>query len=271
MRIALGVEYNGSRYHGWQRQQNAQSVQAFVEQAISSVANHPVGIFCAGRTDRGVHATAQVIHFDTEVTRPLHAWILGCNSLLPRDIAITWARQVADDFHARFKATERAYRYIVYNGYSRPALTDGLVTWWIKPLALQPMQAAAVSLVGKHDFSSFRAAECQAKSPVRTVHELALQASGELIYLDIRADGFLHHMVRNIAGVLLAIGSGEQPVQWAEQVLAAADRRAAAMTAPAAGLYLCDVRYPEQFEIPRSGYRPVYGCSRMAAPPAGER
>lgn len=259
MRIALGIEYDGSRYHGWQRQNNAPSVQAAVEKAVGQVADHPVDVICAGRTDTGVHATAQVIHFDTEAQRQPRSWVLGCNTHLPRDVAVVWARPVDNEFHARFKATERAYRYAVYNGCARPALNDRRVAWWIKPLDLERMQAAASLLVGTHDFSSFRAAECQAKSPVRTVRELSVGGHGGMFYFDVRADGFLHHMVRNIAGVLLAIGTGDRPVEWAGDVLEAQNRSLGGVTASPYGLYLTDVCYPPDYEIPRCGYRPVFG------------
>ncbi|GIX21377.1 MAG: tRNA pseudouridine synthase A [Gammaproteobacteria bacterium] len=259
MRIALGIEYDGSAYHGWQRQDNAPSVQAVVEAAVGRVADHPVGVVCAGRTDTGVHATGQVVHFDTPARRPLHAWILGCNSHLPDDVCVRWARVVPDDFHARFKAVERAYRYVIHNTPARPALGRGRVTWWIKPLDVERMAAAARALVGRHDFSAFRAAECQAKSPVRTVHELSVRRVGEIIYLDARADGFLHHMVRNIAGVLIEIGAGRRPVEWAAQVLAGRCRAAGGITAPPDGLYLTAVRYPARYGLPAGGYRPVFG------------
>lgn len=259
MRIACGVEYDGSAYHGWQRQSNAQSVQQVVEQALSTVADHPVEVFCAGRTDRGVHATGQVIHFDTHAERAMHSWVLGGNSNLPHDVSILWAQAVNDEFHARFKAVERSYRYIVFTRYTRPALLRQRVTWWLHSLDIARMRNAAVHLLGKHDFSSFRAAECQARTPVRTLHELNITGQGQFIYLDVRADGFLHHMVRNIAGVLLAVGGGEQPPDWVRTVLEARDRTCAGITAPADGLYLTDVRYPDQWNIPRDGYKPVYG------------
>lgn len=264
MRIALGIEYDGSRYHGWQRQSNATSVQAVVEAAVGKVADHPVDVVCAGRTDTGVHATAQVVHFDTPARRERHSWVLGSNTNLPRDVSVSWAREMPDDFHARFKAVERAYRYVIFNRYSRPALTWRQVTWWIKPLEVSRMQAAAGCLVGEHDFSSFRAAECQARTPMREVRELAVERCGDLVYIDVRADGFLHHMVRNIAGVLLAIGAGDRPVDWAQAVLEARARDQGGVTAPPNGLYLTDVRYPDGYDVPRSGYRPVYGGSLPA-------
>lgn len=257
-RIACGIEYDGSAYHGWQRQRHAISVQQVVESALTSVANEKINVVCAGRTDTGVHATAQVIHFDTLAERDERAWILGGNSNLPKDVSINWARQVDPGFHARFTAIRRSYRYIILARNTRSALLNKRVCWWLRPADVSRMQLAARYLIGEHDFSSFRAAECQAKIPVRRVHEIDIQAHENLIYIDICANGFLHHMVRNIAGVLLTIGSGEQPVAWVEAVLHARDRTQGGITAPAGGLYLTDVVYPEKFNIPRSGYKPRY-------------
>ena len=259
MRIACGVEYNGSHYHGWQLQPHANSVQAEVEKALSKIADHPVRVYCAGRTDTGVHATGQVIHFDTQAQRRPYQWVFGGNSILPKDIALTWAQPVSEDFHARFQAVERAYRYIVYTRDVRSALTPGCVSWWLKKADVAAMQAAAACLIGEHDFTSFRSVACQAKSPVRQLRRLSVQRQGDFIYIDLRADGFLHHMVRNIAGVLLAVGSADQPVEWAEQVLLARDRTQAGVTATPNGLYLTDVRYPDSYAIPRRGYQPEFG------------
>ncbi|MBN1379640.1 MAG: tRNA pseudouridine(38-40) synthase TruA [Gammaproteobacteria bacterium] len=259
MRIACGIEYDGSAYHGWQRQQNAVSIQQVVEGALSKVANQSIEVICAGRTDSGVHATGQVIHFDTTAERDAHAWMLGTNSNLPKDVSVSWAQPVSNDFHARFKAVERSYRYIVLNRYTRSALLHKRVTWWLHPVEVERMQVAAQYLLGEHDFSSFRAVNCQAKTPVRTLHELKIHAQGHVIYMDLRADGFLYHMVRNIAGVLLKIGTGEKPLDWTQTVLEAKNRTQGGITAPAQGLYLTDVRYPDEFSIPRSGYKPVYG------------
>jgi tRNA pseudouridine38-40 synthase len=259
MRIALGIEYDGSHYHGWQRQSNSVSVQATVEEAVSRVADHPVQLVCAGRTDAGVHATGQVAHFDTDSARDSRAWILGSNSNLPRHITVLWALQVEETFHARFKAEWRSYRYIILNRFTRAALHTAHVTWWHRPLNAEAMHAAGQWLLGEHDFSAFRASECQAKTPVKTLHELRVSRSGDWIYLDVRANGFLHHMVRNIAGVLMQVGVGEQPAEWPRHVLESRDREQGGITAPPNGLYLTGVGYPQHFAIPGSVVEPVFG------------
>lgn len=250
-RIALGVEYMGARYRGWQRQQaGVPSVQETLENALSRVAAEPVRLSCAGRTDASVHASGQVVHFDTCVDRPLHAWILGTNANLPKDISVAWAKPMPAHFDARFSAVARRYRYVIYNDPIRPAhLAEG-VTWNHRPLDVERMREAARALVGTHDFTSFRAQQCQAKSPIKTVHHLQVLTFGCFIVLDIRANAFLHHMVRNIAGVLMTIGAGERPVAWAAQVLDAQSRKAGGVTAHPYGLYLVKVEYPEEFELP---------------------
>ena len=250
MKIALGVEYQGRRYLGWQRQNDAPTVQETLETALAEIADQPVAVVCAGRTDRGVHAIQQVVHFATPAIRPLQGWVLGTNSRLPGDVAVTWARPMDEDFHARFSATGRTYQYIILNRRSRPALLHGLVSWECRELDVDKMAEAARGLIGEHDFSSFRAAACQSKSPVRRVYDLRLTRLGEFIVITISANGFLQHMVRNIAGALLAIGRGEQETGWAGAALAARDRAAAGVTAPADGLYLVNVRYPARFGIP---------------------
>lgn len=251
-RIALGVEYKGARYRGWQRQEDGvPSVQAALEKALSKVADGPVSVSCAGRTDAAVHASGQVVHFDTTVERPLKAWMMGGNANLPADISVTWAKVMPAHFHARFSAMARRYRYVIYNDPIRPAHLAEEVTWNHRPLDASRMRAAAASLVGTHDFTSFRAVQCQAKSPVKTVHHLEVIEHGRFIVLDIRANAFLHHMVRNFAGVLMTIGAGERPVEWASEVLAACDRRAGGVTAHPYGLYLVRVEYPEEFELPQ--------------------
>ncbi len=252
MRIALGVEYDGSRYRGWQAQQHDPlTVQAAVEQALSRIADHPVEVVCGGRTDAGVHGSGQVVHFDTDAVRPERAWLLGGNSHLPEDIAFRWVMPVADRFHARFSALRRAYRYVILNRDSRPALLSRKVTFDYRRLDAQRMAQAARHLVGEHDFSSYRAVACQARSPVRTLHRLDVSRQGDFILLDIEANGFLHHMVRNIAGVLLTIGAGEQGVDWSREVLEARDRSVGGVTAAPHGLYLVRIDYPEQFGIPQ--------------------
>jgi len=250
MRIAIGVEYNGAGYHGWQRQADRKSVQGSLEQALSRVADHPVELTCAGRTDRGVHALGQVAHFDTSVQRSARGWLLGANSSLPNDISITWVQPVAGDFHARFSATARYYRYVVLNRLPRPAVLAGQVCWFHPPLDVAMMQQAAQALVGEHDFTSYRAVGCQSKSVVRVVEFIRVSRSADFVYLDIKADAFLHHMVRNIAGVLLAVGAGKQPPAWVQQVLDARDRTQAGITAPAQGLYFVAAYYPPQFNLP---------------------
>jgi tRNA pseudouridine38-40 synthase len=221
-----------------------------LETAIGAVADHVVQTTCAGRTDAGVHATGQVVHFETVATRPEHGWILGCNSNLPEDVRVRWMRPVADEFHARFCATARQYRYVIQDDRIRPALLRHRISWTRKSLDADRMVAAARHLLGEHDFSSFRSSECQARNPVRTVESLTVRRFGPFVVLDIRANAFLHHMVRNVAGVLMAVGCGERSVEWAQQVLLARDRRAGGVTAPPQGLYLVGVRYPERFSLP---------------------
>ncbi|WP_027590142.1 MULTISPECIES: tRNA pseudouridine(38-40) synthase TruA [Pseudomonas] len=251
-RIALGVEYKGSRYRGWQRQgAGVPSVQEALERALGRVAAESVSLQCAGRTDASVHASGQVVHFDTAVERPLQAWVMGANANLPGDISVCWAKVMPADFHARFKACARRYRYVIYNDPVRPAHMAEEVTWNHRPLDVQRMREAAALLVGTHDFTSFRAVQCQAKSPIKTVHHLNVIEHGRFIVLDVRANAFLHHMVRNFAGVLMTIGAGERPVEWVSEILAARDRRAGGVTAHPYGLYLVRVEYPEEFELPQ--------------------
>ena len=245
MRIALGIEYNGSNFCGWQRQTSTQSVQQCLEQAVSKVADKQTMVQAAGRTDTGVHATEQIVHFDCDNPRESKAWVMGVNSYLPNSVSVLWAKQIDPEFHARFSAQSRRYRYIIFNNATRPALLDGLLSWEYTTLDVLKMQHAAEHLVGCHDFTSYRAVACQAKSPVRTVDELVLTQRNEFIFMDICADGFLHHMVRNIAGVLIAIGKNEQHENWSLEVLQNRDRTLGGVTAPAAGLYLVKVQYDE--------------------------
>lgn len=249
MRIALVLEYDGSHYHGWQAQTGLHTVQQAVEHALSKVANTAISVTCAGRTDTGVHATNQVIHFDTEISRTIRAWIHGANSFLPKDICVKWGREISDNFNARYSAKSRRYRYIIYNGSIRPALFRSNMTWQYRQLDHRLMHQAAQHLIGENDFTSFRSVECQSLSPMRNILQLQVNRSHDMIIIDITANAFLHHMVRNIAGVLIAVGSGKKPVDWVKQVLEAKDRRLGAETAPAYGLYLVQVNYPEEFNI----------------------
>jgi len=252
MRIAAGIEYDGRPFCGWQFQNHSPSVQQEVEQAFSKVANHDVRVVCAGRTDTGVHAIDQVIHFDTDADRSNYSWLRGSNTNLPAAVSVQWVKRVDDEFHARFSAQQRSYRYVICNRAGRSAVFNGLVTWNHLPLQINRMQEAANYLLGEHDFSSFRAAGCQAKSPVRTIAKLELIQQGEFIVIDIEANAFLHHMVRNIAGVLMAIGCGEAEPEWAKKILEYRDRKLGGVTASPCGLYLTRVAYPEHFEIPQA-------------------
>jgi tRNA pseudouridine38-40 synthase len=260
MRIALGVEYDGTDFIGWQRQHTGRSVQACIEQALSAVADHALTSVCAGRTDAGVHATGQVIHIDTSAVRDEKAWIRGANSNLPADIRIQWACEVDAEFHARFSARRRHYRYVILNRPYSSAQLRHRVCWVFAPLDADAMRAGAQHLLGEHDFTSFRALACQARHPLRTIYRLDVGRCGDFVYLDVVANAFLHHMVRCIAGVLIHVGRGEASVDWVRRVLDARDRAAGGVTAPAAGLYLVAVHYPEPFATIRGGWLPEYSC-----------
>ncbi|VAX08992.1 tRNA pseudouridine(38-40) synthase [hydrothermal vent metagenome] len=250
-RITLGVEYDGAGFCGWQIQQpDIRTVQGVLEQALSRVANGSVRVHCAGRTDTGVHGVGQVVHFDTEAQRSSRSWVLGANSNLPFDVNVNWAKLTADPFHARFSAISRAYRYVILNRQTRSSLQRKHAVWIHHPLDADCMHEAAQQLVGTHDFSSYRALGCQAHSPVRTIDHLDVRRQGDRIIIKVGAEAFLHHMVRNIAGVLMAIGRGDQDVNWAYEVLQRRDRTQGGVTAPPEGLYLMHVGYPEHFEIP---------------------
>lgn len=252
-RWALGLEFNGAAFRGWQTQQpGVRSVQATLEAALSRVANHPVTLHAAGRTDAGVHASQMIAHFDSPAPRSARSWIMGTNTLLPREIALRWAVPMPDTFHARFRAVARRYRYVILNQPFRPALLDGQVTHVYQTLDVAAMQAALALMVGTHDFSSFRAVACQSRQPVRTVSHARLSQHGALLVLDIQANGFLHHMVRNIVGTLLSIGQGEQPVNWVSHLLQVQDRTQAGITAPPDGLYFINAYYPPQFVLPQA-------------------
>jgi len=250
MRIALGLEYEGGPFHGWQSQADGRGVQDALERALTAVAGAPVAAVAAGRTDAGVHATLQVAHFDSAADRPESAWVRGVNALLPGSIAVRWALPVADEFHARFSATGRHYAYLLCNRPVRPALLRSRVGWYHRPLAVEPMRSAAEALLGRHDFSAFRAAECQAKSPLKTLDRVDIAREDDMIRFDLHADAFLQHMVRNIVGALVYVGSGRQPVTWLRELLEGRDRTRGAPTFSASGLYLTGVDYPTHWNLP---------------------
>lgn len=257
-RIALGIEYDGSAYFGWQRQTDAISVQACLEKALSRVADVPISVFCAGRTDTGVSATGQVVHFDTPVLRKEAAWTMGVNTHLPKNISVRWMSEVTEDFHARFSAIARRYRYIIYNHRLRPAILQTGITHVHVPLDVDKMQHAGQALLGENDFTSFRASQCQSRSPWRYMLHLNVSRHGNYVVVDIKANAFVHHMVRNIVGSLLEVGSGVQPESWIAELLAAKDRNLAAATAKAEGLYLVSVDYPPQFGLPKLSMGPLF-------------
>ena len=253
MRIALGIEYDGTSYNGWQRQKNGIGVQQRLEEALSLVADEDIEVHCAGRTDTGVHASGQVVHFDTNAERSDRGWLLGANTNLPPDISVGWVRHVDDEFHARFSATSRSYRYRILNRLQRSALHRHRAWWVYQPLDEVLMHEAAQCLVGEHDFSAFRAAGCQSKTAVREVTNISVTRRGDWLMLDVSANAFLMHMVRNITGTLVAIGEGEQAVPWAGEVLASRDRTVGGITAPAQGLTLVSVEYPDAFGLRAAG------------------
>lgn len=259
-RFALCVEYAGANYKGWQKQKYdaLPTVQEHVENAISKIANHDVSVVCAGRTDTGVNGTYQIIHFDSAANRDERAWVLGTNSHLPADISIQWAKSVDDSFHARFAALHRRYRYIIYSNPVMPAVLAKGVTWTHKTLDVGAMHCAAKYLQGEHDFTSYRAVACQASGPVRTITNIEVYQRGAMIVIDVQANAFLHHMIRNIAGVLMKIGAGEAESIWSKQVLEARDRRQGGVTAPPHGLYFVDVKYPDKYQLPASKIGPYF-------------
>lgn len=251
MRYAIGIEYDGGAYNGWQKQRVGTGVQEKLESAVARVADHPVDIVCAGRTDTGVHASGQVGHFDTDAERSERGWLLGINSLLPDDINVRWIRPVPDEFHARFSAGSRSYRYRILNRLIRSALERNRAWWVYEPLDAVRMHEAGQLLLGEHDFSAFRATGCQAKTASRNVMSLRVERDGDWILLDITANAFLQHMVRNITGTLVAVGSGKQAVGWVRDVLHSRDRTQGGVTAPPQGLTLTSVAYPPEFGLPR--------------------
>lgn len=254
---AIGIEYSGSGYSGWQRQKHSRSIQEQLENALGYVADHAVKLVCAGRTDTGVHAVEQVAHFETHAIRNSRSWVLGANCQIARDIRIKWAVQVDNGFHARFSAIARSYRYIILNSVVASALFHGKVNWQHTPLDHVIMDRAAQNLLGEHDFSAFRAAGCQSRSCNRNIHQISVTRQGDMVFLDIKANAFLYHMVRNIAGSLIEVGKGAKSQQWFTQVFEAKNRMQAAMTAPAEGLYMVRVYYPTQFKLPSQAKKPI--------------
>lgn len=250
MRIALGIEYDGAGFHGWQSQSHGNTVQDVLERALAEVAGHDLRLTCAGRTDAGVHALGQVAHFDSAAARPDNAWVRGTNAHLPEAVAVRWAQSVAEEFHARFAARSRSYRYVLYNHGVRPALNHGHVGWCHRPLDAVRMQQAAQWLVGEQDFSAFRAAECQARSPRKTLYRADVARHGDMLVFDFRASAFLQHMVRNIVGALVYVGMGKQPPEWIAELLASRDRTRAAPTISPAGLYFAGVEYEPAWCLP---------------------
>jgi tRNA pseudouridine38-40 synthase len=250
VRIALGIEYDGSHFLGWQTQPCGGTAQDALEAALATIADEPVAVTCAGRTDRGVHARGQVVHFDTGAARPASAWVRGVNALLPPAMAVRWAREVASSFHARYCARARTYRYVLLNRAVRPALGARYSGWFHVPLDVGRMREAAAALVGEHDFSAFRSSACQAKSPVRTLYELEIERSGDRIDFVLRANAFLHHMARNIVGALLYVGSGRRSPEWVREVLESRVRARAAPTVAPQGLYLESVEYEPHWALP---------------------
>ncbi len=258
MRYALCVEYDGTHFKGWQTQRGQRTVQQEVEAALSKVADHPVSVITAGRTDTAVHATGQVIHFDTEAVRSDIAWHLGCNRFLPHDVRIHWVKPVSTEFHARFSALKRSYRYIIYNHNVRPCVLRNHATYKHQLLNSELMQQATEYFLGEHDFSSIRAAGCQAKSPIRTIHELSVYQQDRWIWFDVTANAFLQHMVRNIAGMLMTVGYGDQKAEWVNDVIALKDRTQAGVTAQPNGLYLTQVAYTDRYELENFPPKPIF-------------
>jgi len=259
MKYAACIEYDGSAYFGWQYQDHAPSVQGDVENAISKVANHSVKVVCAGRTDTGVHGVGQIIHFESDAERSIDSWQFGTNSNLPDTVVMRWVKPVDDAFHARFSAGARRYRYIILNRGTRPAILSKRVSWHRRGLLDQEsMQRASQYLLGEQDFTSLRAAGCQAKHAVRTIHDINVSRRGDFIYLDVKANAFLYHMVRNIAGTLFVIGEGKQGVEWLPELMQKKDRREAGATAPPGGLYFVHVDYPEEFGLPADYTLPAF-------------
>ena len=256
MRLALGLEYCGRTFAGWQSQPDGRGVQDALERALAMIADARVGTIAAGRTDAGVHASMQVVHFEVEADRPETAWVRGVNSNLPGDVAVLWAKAVAAGFHARFDALERHYTYVLSTRPVRPALSAGRIGWYHRSLDVEAMREGAAALVGTHDFSAFRAAECQAKTPVRTLSNVSIEPAGEALRFDFRANAYLHHMIRNVVGALVYVGAGKHPPSWIGELLAGRDRTRAAPTFAPDGLYFTGVEYDAKWQLP-STRRPV--------------
>ena len=249
MRYAARIEYQGTYFHGWQRQANAVSVQQTLEQALSKVADQEIGVVCAGRTDTGVHGIGQIVHFDSKIERGIKAWVMGSNTWLPKSVAVKMVKPVDATFHARFSAERRTYRYVIDNQPVRSPVLDRRVLWVLQSLDIDSMRKAAQYLLGKHDFTAFRSAGCQANNPIRIVEDLAIIPRGQRLYIDITANAFLQNMVRIIVGTLLKVGKGEKKPQWIKQLIDGKDRAASGMTAPAHGLYFIGPSYPVHFDI----------------------
>lgn len=259
-RVALALSYDGSQFYGWQSQRkpNVPTVQEALETTLSRIADAPVSVQCAGRTDRGVHASHQIVHFDTPVARHEKAWVMGANTQLPDGVSVCWAKPVSSDFHARFSATSRRYRYIIFNTPAKPAILSKGVSWDKRPLDAELMHKEAQCLIGEQDFTSFRAVACQSNTPMRNIHFVNVYRKQQFVIIDIQANAFLYHMVRNIAGVLMAVGSGWEPEGWTEQVLNVRDRSLGGVTAKPEGLYLVDVCYPDHFALPQTELGPFF-------------
>lgn len=270
-RIALGIEYDGSGFAGWQSQNHARGVQSVVEEGLSVVANEKIAVVAAGRTDAGVHAAMQVVHFETTATRTERAWMLGAVANMPKEVSVLWAREVPEGFHARYSALARLYRYVILNRTPRPALNAYRTAWVREHLDERRMHEAAQHLIGEHDFSSFRAAQCQSRTPMRKMYEISVARHGELVILTVCANAFLHHMVRNIAGVLIAVGTGERPVDWPAQVLEYKDRKLGGVTAVPGGLYLAGIRYAPALNLPSEPEFSVLAPVPATCPPVPDQ
>jgi tRNA pseudouridine38-40 synthase len=252
MRIALGVEYDGAPYCGWQSQTGGCAVQDFLENALAKIAEHEIRIHAAGRTDTGVHAMMQVVHFDTEINRPDTAWVRGVNAFLPESVRVLWAKMVDDEFHARFSATQRSYQYLLANQATAPAIKAQQAGWYHLPLNISSMQTGMAHLRGEHDFSAFRASECQAKSPIKNLQVASIEAYGEYFVFNFSANAFLQHQVRNMVGALIYVGNGKHPPEFIKELLEQKNRTLSPPTFSPNGLYLVGVAYDTKFDLPNT-------------------